>query len=601
MSSGSQSQHGPAQCQNGNPQNTGQSITTSDTVASGQLNGNLTEEEKLLRKLQAIRTPVSTFTTRSCSGCGTEIELNANTITNLTKYWVSPNTRYIALGAVCQNPSCPATCLGCGKPITASREDIFRRPVNIDNIDFEVSWCCTLGRLAAIWALACGWGEEPEDFSLRIQESYFRIVGLLIYLPTLTWTRRERSFLTMVISRSPLLGKAAQILNSKPIGMMARESGLSTAVIFFITGLDDTPGLIYDARKIYHSVVGELLGLSFEQAKIKPNIPSKDTGMSFAALVSNLAIEARAILKYTTNKQGKLAVPLEESGSLLMLSNTIDQLSSHYDQVKETNKIADAVPDNGVLQPLVNKEWHRSICLSDIPDGKMLATYAYHSEILNIVSSTPRRTRRLVTELSNLKTSLPEGIFVRHAASRLGAIKALIAGPEGTPYELGLFEFDIFCPHDYPDSPPSVWFKTTGGGSIKFSPNLEPNGQVCIVLEPGGRSSVIILQILVSIQGLILNSQPWPRREVQSPPNPSNDPPNDPSNDEVRARTLRYAVYPWIDQVHRQMREPQPNAVWIDVAAVHLEHNRAMIQERMVNSNKGPLTFRRVPRTRGEY
>lgn len=56
--------------------------------------------------------------------------------------------------------------------------------------------------------------------------------------------------------------------------------------------------------------------------------------------------------------------------------------------------------------------------------------------------------------MSSLSSSLPlstsSGIFVRVCENRMDVIKAVIIGPLGTPYSQGLFEFDIFCPSDYP-------------------------------------------------------------------------------------------------------------------------------------------------------
>ena len=46
----------------------------------------------------------------------------------------------------------------------------------------------------------------------------------------------------------------------------------------------------------------------------------------------------------------------------------------------------------------------------------------------------------------------------------------MIIGPEGTPYENGVYIFDLYCPPDYPDKPPRVQFLTTGGGSVRYEP-----------------------------------------------------------------------------------------------------------------------------------
>ena len=48
----------------------------------------------------------------------------------------------------------------------------------------------------------------------------------------------------------------------------------------------------------------------------------------------------------------------------------------------------------------------------------------------------------------------------------------------GTPYALGLFAFDVFCPAEYPAIPPLVHLETTGGGTVKFNPNLYADGKV---------------------------------------------------------------------------------------------------------------------------
>lgn len=50
--------------------------------------------------------------------------------------------------------------------------------------------------------------------------------------------------------------------------------------------------------------------------------------------------------------------------------------------------------------------------------------------------------------------------------------RALIVGPEDTPYCAGCFVFDIYFPPTYPSVPPQVKLKTTGGGTVRFNPNL---------------------------------------------------------------------------------------------------------------------------------
>jgi ubiquitin-conjugating enzyme E2 O len=91
----------------------------------------------------------------------------------------------------------------------------------------------------------------------------------------------------------------------------------------------------------------------------------------------------------------------------------------------------------------------------------------------------------------------------------------MIEGPAGTPYEGGLFFFDCLLPAEYPNSPPSVHYISFV--SDRLNPNLYEDGKVCVSLLGTwkGRGSEkwtkesSLLQVLVSIQGLILNKEPY--------------------------------------------------------------------------------------------
>ncbi|KAF2681306.1 UBC-like protein [Lentithecium fluviatile CBS 122367] len=119
----------------------------------------------------------------------------------------------------------------------------------------------------------------------------------------------------------------------------------------------------------------------------------------------------------------------------------------------------------------------------DVPDNEILPTYYYSKDAESLRHSPPGRIKRLITEITSLKTGLSKGIFVKHASSRLDIMKIVIVGPEDTPYENGLHEFDLFCPRNYPNEPPKVWFR---GNMVcrtqMFNPNLHPDGKVCLSL-----------------------------------------------------------------------------------------------------------------------
>lgn len=114
--------------------------------------------------------------------------------------------------------------------------------------------------------------------------------------------------------------------------------------------------------------------------------------------------------------------------------------------------------------------------------------------------------KRIMQEISRLQTSLPDGIFVRYGSSRPDVMKVIIIGPQDTPYENGLFEFDLLCDNDFPTKPPQMQLRTTGNGSVRFNPNLYNCGKVCLSLlgtwegEKWDAKQSTLLQVLVSIQ-----------------------------------------------------------------------------------------------------
>lgn len=73
-------------------------------------------------------------------------------------------------------------------------------------------------------------------------------------------------------------------------------------------------------------------------------------------------------------------------------------------------------------------------------------------------------------------------IFVRADKDRVDVIKALVMGASGTPYAHGAYLFDIYFEEQYPNTPPKMNLATTGGGKIRFNPNLYACGKVCLSL-----------------------------------------------------------------------------------------------------------------------
>ncbi|TVU17594.1 hypothetical protein EJB05_33638, partial [Eragrostis curvula] len=123
--------------------------------------------------------------------------------------------------------------------------------------------------------------------------------------------------------------------------------------------------------------------------------------------------------------------------------------------------------------------------------------------------------KRVQKDWKILENDLPDTIYVRAFEDRIDLLRVVMVGATGTPYQDGLFFFDLHLPPTYPAVPPQVHYHSFG---LNLNPNLDESGTVCLsLLDTFGGEDVelwspatsTILQVVVSIQGLVLTAQPF--------------------------------------------------------------------------------------------
>ena len=104
------------------------------------------------------------------------------------------------------------------------------------------------------------------------------------------------------------------------------------------------------------------------------------------------------------------------------------------------------------------------------------------------------------------------GIYYKHDDEDLLKGKALIIGPQGTPYENGFYLFEIIYPSNYPYSPPKIIYKTNDG-LTRFNPNLYKCGKVCLSVLNTWRgeqwSSCQTISSILLVLCTVLNDTPF--------------------------------------------------------------------------------------------
>jgi ubiquitin-conjugating enzyme E2 Z len=122
--------------------------------------------------------------------------------------------------------------------------------------------------------------------------------------------------------------------------------------------------------------------------------------------------------------------------------------------------------------------------------------------------------KRLSIEIKKFheSQSVIPGIYINYDPQNIFSIKALIIGPEDTPYQYGNYLFKLnFDKDNYPFVPPAAKYESRSR-DIRFNPNLYVNGKVCVSIlgtwaGPQWTSCQTLTTVLMSLQTL-LNDHP---------------------------------------------------------------------------------------------
>jgi len=112
--------------------------------------------------------------------------------------------------------------------------------------------------------------------------------------------------------------------------------------------------------------------------------------------------------------------------------------------------------------------------------------------------------RRIQTELLEMKNSPPDNCSAGPIGDDLFHWRATILGPEGSPYEGGIFKLKIDFPADYPFKPPRVVFLTK-----IYHCNINSAGGICLdILKDQWSPALTTGKVLLSICSLMNDPNP---------------------------------------------------------------------------------------------
>ena len=118
--------------------------------------------------------------------------------------------------------------------------------------------------------------------------------------------------------------------------------------------------------------------------------------------------------------------------------------------------------------------------------------------------------RRIVKETQRLMAEPVQGISAVPDEQNARYFHVVVAGPEDTPFEGGVFKLELFLPEEYPMAAPKVRFLTK-----LYHPNVDKLGRICLdVLKDKWSPALQIRTVLLSIQALL--SAPNPDDPLQN-------------------------------------------------------------------------------------
>ena len=112
--------------------------------------------------------------------------------------------------------------------------------------------------------------------------------------------------------------------------------------------------------------------------------------------------------------------------------------------------------------------------------------------------------KRIRKELDNIKNDPPVNCSAGPDNDDIFNWSATVMGPQGSPYEGGVFMMNIKFPADYPFKPPKVTFETK-----IYHPNINSSGGICLdILKDQWSPALTISKVLISICSLLCDPNP---------------------------------------------------------------------------------------------
>ena len=164
----------------------------------------------------------------------------------------------------------------------------------------------------------------------------------------------------------------------------------------------------------------------------------------------------------------------ESSSFRVNLIKRLKNLSLSFSS-KESNILTFTIPEKDLQDN--SKFYIDELESFKVSSLKMLNNYDEHCFYENIIKTDSenmsiKKIERIRKEIKWLSVNLPvfysNSIFLKYDENRIDIMRTCITGQENSPYQNGLFFFDIFLDSNYPDYPPKIKGLFNPNSAIRF-------------------------------------------------------------------------------------------------------------------------------------
>jgi hypothetical protein len=253
--------------------------------------------------------------------------------------------------------------------------------------------------------------------------------------------------LRAMIQLSLLSDKVADLLRNDSLRNVNQRSEVYYSVLEFVHRLGkrtETMYLVCDQRFLKKRSNGlqvlsarESFADSSEEDQPLVMSNSKDDKVSSVVdCMAKLALQAKQFSETANAYRRTKEFDTGTGKDMLRMASKIDMVYSSLTPSSLEQQAGKGPQDNASAWDAYHEK-HRIDQDSSI-SNHLCSKIAQQAQSINF--SLPGRMRRLVSEQAEMTTGLPQYIFVKAHDSLPHIMKCLMVGPEGTPYEDGLFE-----------------------------------------------------------------------------------------------------------------------------------------------------------------